>query len=76
MRTKLLVGMFAVGLLVSNFTIGKNPSTRESLTLKNISLIQANAGEMYCDQKNEEKCDIEYGGAIGHSKGYLICITD
>lgn len=71
MKEKLLVGIFAVGLLVTNFTFGENSVKIDNLTLKNISLIQANAGELVCDQQNAEECKIETFAWTFFSKGYL-----
>ena len=76
MKTKkVLVGIFAIGLLVANFTIGENPVNSKNVTLKNISLVQANAGEMYCDTENEKECTITSSdGDVGKSTGKLVVV--
>jgi hypothetical protein len=75
MKTKLLIGFFAIGLLGFNLSIvTEKSSENESWTLKNVSLVQANAGEMYCNQENTIVCTITApSGHIGQSSGKLIC---
>ena len=61
-KTKnLLMGLLAVMAVVMLFLNlsagqGKTKSYSESVKLKNISVIQASAGEYSCDQKNQNCC--------------------
>ncbi|MDR0682963.1 MAG: hypothetical protein LBG15_14105 [Dysgonamonadaceae bacterium] len=56
MKTKLLLSLFAIGLLAFNFSF-KNGKTHESrLTLRNIALMQANAFEVICEAEDSSPC--------------------
>lgn len=76
MKTKMLIGsLFAIGVLGFNFSFNTSEKlNNEKLTVKNVALMQVNAGEMYCDQTNTAVCTITApSGHVGTSSGKLIC---
>jgi hypothetical protein len=75
MKVKLFISLFAIGLLALNFSQKKSGEGEKGIALQNVAVMQANAGEMYCDQKNNDPCTITSpSGYVGTSRGYLICI--
>jgi hypothetical protein len=74
MKTKLLIGLFAIGLLAFNFSLKSEGESEKGIALQNVAVMQANAGEMWCDQINDQTCTIQSpDGYIGTSTGRLIC---
>ena len=71
MKVKLLIGLFAIGLLAFNFSLKRNGESEKRIALQNISVMQVNAVEIWCDQLNETPCTIIFGNAIGNSNGFL-----
>ncbi len=63
MKIKFFLGLFAVGLLAFNYSNKKNSGKLVDLTSQNISLLQANASEIWCDASNSVDCYI--GSARG-----------
>lgn len=66
--------VLAIGLIAMNLNVKEKSVVQNDLTLENIESLQASAGEMYCDQKNQEDCTITQGDVTGKSKGYLIAV--
>ena len=40
-----------------------------SVSLANVAALQANAGEVHCDQRDQSSCSIRVGDVIGTSTG-------
>ena len=74
--TKIVGGLFIAAMLFFNFVLVSDTSkeNKDSFSLKNLTALQASAGEMYCDQSNTATCTIETGGSVGKSTGRLIAI--
>ncbi len=66
-----IIFICALGLLTLNFNITNHNTMKNDLSLENVKALQAAAGEMWCDQTNDVECRIEYGDAVGISKGIL-----
>jgi hypothetical protein len=73
MKTKLLIGALALGLLVFNFSINDGNVSKKDYALQNVKIMQCNAGESYCDQADETSCTIVVvtsgGRIVGNSTG-------
>ena len=67
MKIKFFMGLFFIGLLFSNYH-EKIDLKCVNLASQNISLLQANATEMWCDATTTKECII--GSAKG--TGFLI----
>ncbi len=53
-------------------TIARQPTENSRLSLKNLQAMEASAGELKCDGKNQTACGISYPGEPTYnSKGYL-----
>jgi hypothetical protein len=73
MKVKKFISLFAIGLLVFNFSMRRSGEGENEIALQNIALMQTNAGEMYCDLSNNVTCTITTpSGYVGTSKGVLI----
>jgi hypothetical protein len=70
MKKELLFLLFAVAFLSANFMIENE--TSKDVSLLNVTLMQANAGEMFCSRTNDVKCEITSGNEIKKETGYLI----
>jgi hypothetical protein len=76
MKVKMFISLFAIGLLAFNFSFKNEKKRNERLTLQNIAIMQANAGEAYCDQCDASGCVIiiEVNGRriVGTSTGTVV----
>jgi hypothetical protein len=77
MKTKLLLSLFVAALFVFNFSFKNEKERNGSLTLQNITIMQANASEAYCDQSDDSGCaiviELDDGGRItGNSTGNVV----
>jgi hypothetical protein len=68
---KKIIGLFAIGLMIFNFSFKANKNVNENVTITNIALMQANAGELACDQKDNDECSIQTPSGIVVSRGFL-----
>jgi hypothetical protein len=60
MKTKILLSLFAVGVLVFNTLISNvDHNSKRDVLLKNIIIMQANAIEAKCDGRNQNECYFE-----------------
>ncbi|MDR0682964.1 MAG: hypothetical protein LBG15_14110 [Dysgonamonadaceae bacterium] len=74
MKVKMFISLFAIGLLAFNFSMKRCGEGKKGVALQNIAVMQANAGEMYCNLETDDPCTITApSGHVGTSKGYLIC---
>lgn len=62
----------AIGLIVLNFSFSEKKQHNRDFSLKNMKILQASAGEIWCDSKNNTTCTI--GEAKG--TGYLWVDTN
>lgn len=60
MKTKGLIVLFSIGLIIFNFSFKFNDGKENNLTLKNISLMQATAFEYGCDSRDQTECSATY----------------
>ena len=71
---KLSLSLIFVGFMAFSFILGgvSKDSSESTLSLQNLEALQASAGEMYCDQKNQTECTITApDGTVGKSTGFL-----
>jgi hypothetical protein len=71
MKVKLFISLFAIGLLAFNFSQKKSGEGEKGIALQNVAVMQANAGEMWCDKSDNDPCEISMGDLVGSSRGYL-----
>ncbi|WP_276962658.1 hypothetical protein [Bacteroides graminisolvens] len=70
---KIILGLFAVGLLTFNLSFERDKLNPEDLLLQNIELMQANAVEATCDASHPRECTINgVGGVVGKGTGDLV----
>ena len=58
----------AVGLLFLNLNEGKTSTQTNSVSLQNVTVMQASAGELVCDATNQHVCTI----GEAHGTGRLL----
>jgi hypothetical protein len=76
MKVKMFISLFAIGLLAFNFSFKNEKKRNGRLTLQNIAIMQANAGEAYCDQSDTSGCviiiEVNGGRIVGNSTGTVV----
>jgi hypothetical protein len=77
MKTKIMIGLFAIGLFVFNFSFKTNKLMKRNVTLENIKLMQVNATEGKCDNRDQNECTFTYypnsGGVLNaYGKGWFV----
>jgi hypothetical protein len=72
MKVKMFISLFAIGLLAFNFSQRRSGEGKKGVALQNITVMQANAGEMYCDLTLSMTCTDASGNVIPNHTGYLV----
>lgn len=63
---KIILGLFSLTLFIAGLNNEIECAKQGSLTVQNIGLLQASAGEMWCDAKNQKECTIGSSKATGY----------
>jgi len=69
---KISLGITIIIVFCTNyFIINIFNNSENNLSLRNISAMQASAGEMWCDQTDPTECKITFHDITGYSTGVL-----